>query len=261
MSYIKLIKYPGSKNNLISTINELFLKSGAVVLVDVFGGSGIVPLNIEASQVVYNDLNKDLYNLFNMIRLYPNLLLEVMNKWTRSKEEFVEYREVLNAKGMVNMTDIDRAFRTFYGFNVGFGGMGSTYRTQKEKSSYSQTLKVISNYGVISSRISKWKIENLDFREVFRRFDSLKTFFYCDPPYSGKNWYEYQFDQNDLEDLMKVITDIRGKYLLSFDESDQGVKDIFGVPDLVVELESKNKKKNEYEQPPIRRFSIYTNVA
>ncbi|MGC8561924.1 MAG: DNA adenine methylase [Thermoplasmata archaeon] len=260
MSHLKLIKYPGSKNSLIPTIKKSFVDSGADTFVDVFGGSGVVSLNMDAKQVVYNDINKDLYNLFKMIKFHPELILEVLKKWTATKDKFVEYNEIFNSRGNRNMTDLERAFRTFYGFSIGFGGMGSTYRTQNEKSTYSQTLKVISNYQTISSKVSSWIIENMDFRQIFTKFDDVNAFFYCDPPYSGKNWYEHPFGSYDFKELKLNIQNLKGKYLLSFNESDPLVIEIFGTPNFSVEFENKNRKNIPSGPAPLRRFLIYTNV-
>ncbi len=260
MEYIKLIKYPGSKRSLIPVIRRNFIESGATVFIDVFGGSGIVSLNIDAPKIVYNDINRDLYNLFKIIKSYPDLLLEVMNRWTVDKNKFTQYEDIFNEKGIVNLTDLDRAFRTFYGFSIGFGGMGSTYRTKDEKSTYTQTLKVISNYKTISSRVSEWVIENLDFRDVFTKYDSINAFFYCDPPYSGKDWYEHPFEPGNLVELKSILLNLKGKYLLSFNETDQIAKDTFGTPKFIIELENQNRKRVPNEPVPLRRFSIYTNI-
>ena len=260
MEYIKLIKYPGSKRSLIPVIRRNFIESQATSFIDVFGGSGVVSLNIDAPKIVYNDINRDLYNLFKIIKSYPDLLLEEMKKWTVSKSKFMDYGDIFNAKGIINLTDLERAFRTFYGFSIGFGGMGSTYRTIDEKSTYTQALKVISNYKAISSRVSKWEIENLDFRDIFTKYDSTNAFFYCDPPYSGKDWYEHPFEPENLLELKSVLLNLKGKYLLSFNETDRLAKDTFGTPKFIIELENQNRKRMPDEPVPLRRFSIYTNV-
>jgi len=64
-----------------------------------------------------------------------------------------------------------------------------------------------------------WKditIENLDFRKVIRLYDSEKTVFYLDPPYPDRSedYYGIKFTINDFRDMAKMLTQIKGKFLL-----------------------------------------------
>ncbi|MCL5731660.1 MAG: DNA adenine methylase, partial [Candidatus Thermoplasmatota archaeon] len=69
---IRIMKYPGAKGSLISEIRTLFYASGANFFVDVFGGSGVVSLNVCSPAVLYNDLDPRLYNLFMALAKYPD---------------------------------------------------------------------------------------------------------------------------------------------------------------------------------------------
>ncbi len=259
MPITKIIKYPGTKNTLIPLIKKVFVETGASVLIDVFGGSGAVCLNVDASQTVYNDLNKEIFNLFKVIKSRPNNFLQVARKWTSSRDQFNGYYKMVSSGKMNVQDEVQSAFRTFYKFNVGFGGMGSTYRTKKEKSAYSTVLKILSNYSDISSRISKWTIENLDFRELMRKYHAENVFFYLDPPYTSKSWYDVDFNIRALEDLKKLTGVIRGKYLCTFDFKDENSKEVFGEPNHVVRFVNQNKQK-KYPQV-FRDYSLYYNAV
>lgn len=255
MTPIKLIKYPGAKTALIPQIDKSFNESKSEVLVDVFGGSGVVPLNINARHTIYNDLNKELYGLFSVIKSNSKEFYDFAEEWTRTKPQFLKYMETLNSNSKTNLNVIEKAFRTFYKFNIGFGGMGSTYKTKKEKSSYSSMRKILSNFEVIRGKVSEWNIENLDFRELIRNYGGKNVFFYCDPPYSGKSWYEFTFNIKDLEELKKISSKIVGKYLFTFDYNDQNVRKIFGEPNHVTESENTNNRTVVPEM--YRKFSFY----
>ncbi len=258
MTILKLIKYPGAKTTLIPQISEIFRDSGRQNFIDVFGGSGVVPLNIEARSIVYNDLNKELYNLFSVVKKEPAELLKRLRYWTRTRDDFIRYGEVLHDFGPINVDEIDRALRTLYQFTIGFGGMGSTYRTRKEKSSYSTLSRVVTNFGELSSRISGWKIENLDFANVIEKYDSEDSFFFCDPPYSSKEWYEFGFGSDELGRLKDITDHLRGKYLLSFDSNDETARRFFGKPNLIIEQDNQNGRKEK--TTVLRRFSFYHNL-
>ncbi len=255
MTITRLIKYPGAKNLLIPEISKRFGESGADTLVDVFGGSGNVSLNVNAPKTVYNELNKELVNLFMVIKTHPKEFLEIARKWTVKESQFLNYKENLVLTNPANQSKFDRAFRTFYKFNVSFGGMGSTYRTQKEKSSLTNVRKILSKYDHIKAKISNWKIENLDFKELIRNYGGENVFFYCDPPYTGKSWYDYSFNINDLEDLKKLTRVIRGNYLFTFDYTDENVMSVFGEPSSLMEFKSQNKTRSG--QTSTRKYSIY----
>lgn len=255
---LKLIKYPGSKTALLPEIKRIFLKSNSYSLVDAFGGSGTVSLNTDAKLNVYNDLNREVYNLFSVIQKQPDDLLKLMLRWTSDRSQFLKYEELDRDKKLARIDNVDRAFGTFYKFNVGFGGMGSTYRTRREKSSYSQMVKIVSNYEIIRSKVSNWKIECVDFRELVDRFDDGRTFFYFDPPYLGKNWYGFPFAPQDLKDVKQITEDTGSKFLVSLDYNDKPAIEIFGEPNVTLEYENQNRKRAE--PTSYRKLSLYTNV-
>ncbi|WP_367181933.1 DNA adenine methylase, partial [Ferroplasma sp.] len=52
---ISLLRYPGGKFYMLEDIKEIFNKSGKTTVIDVFGGSGKVLMNLNAKIKVYND--------------------------------------------------------------------------------------------------------------------------------------------------------------------------------------------------------------
>lgn len=61
-------------------------------------------------------------------------------------------------------------------------------------------------------------VENSDFEEVVKKYDSPKTYFYMDPPYwKTENYYSnHDFDVNDHKRLAEVLNNIQGKFGLSY---------------------------------------------
>ena len=58
---------------------------------------------------------------------------------------------------------------------------------------------------------------NLDYKEIIKELDSVDTFFYCDPPYYKKCYYEYNFDTDEQHiELANILKSIKGKFLLSY---------------------------------------------
>ena len=64
------------------------------------------------------------------------------------------------------------------------------------------------------------QIDNKDFREIFKTYDTEDTLFYCDPPYipetrRDKNSYNHEMTTEDHNDLVNILLNIKGKVLFS----------------------------------------------
>jgi DNA adenine methylase len=65
-------------------------------------------------------------------------------------------------------------------------------------------------------------ITNVDYETCIRAHDSVDTFFFLDPPYENtvKKTYGYAQDMDfDFERLARVLDSIRGKWLMTIDDS------------------------------------------
>ena len=287
MSYLKLIKYPGSKTTLLPDIEKVFKKSRTRMLVDVFGGSGTVSLNLRAKEVVYNDINSDLCNLFLAIKEDPDYMLKSLTDLlsgarndrkdgsgqqpTRNtgREKNIALKQIINSilkdddKRMIsqeknNSPDLRHGFSTLCKFSVSFGGMGETYGTETEKAIFSYMRKTLHDFRQIIMSVSSWEIQNLDFRDLFKKYDSSRTFFYLDPPYPGKDWYDNEFGLNDYEDLAEIFESLKGKYLMNLDWKHKNLEGVFGKPAFVKKYYNMNGGQNSSN--PGRFRSFYTNV-
>lgn len=276
MELLRLIKYPGSKGVLIPEIRRIFRESGKNSLIDVFGGSGIVSLNVRAGATVYNELNPQLVNLFTVIQEHPSILIDVFgriisqNRKTDPASSHIStsyyqgrIRESLrNVKSDINIdsastSSIRTALETLITFGTSFGGLGETYSTDREKASRAFLLKVKKNLPAIARKVTHWKIRNLDFRNLIEEYDSSNSFFYLDPPYLTKKWYGENMEIQDFEQLRNVLSSIKGIYLMNLDATETDLVELFGKPTFVKDYSNKNGG-NRREENRVRCF--YTNV-
>ena len=280
MVNLRLMKYPGSKNVMIPDIREVFRRSERNTFVDVFGGSGVVSLNIPAGQNVYNDIDKELVNLFNIIKNRPDALYNILGDALspggvlheqfkniksgpsrsgmhrgKSSDSEAMLKQVLAGKGR---SDENRAFSTLLKFTLSFGGMGETYNT-KEKSTYRYAMKTLDQFSHIEKAVSGWTIENIDFRKIFRKYDSENVFFYIDPPFYEKKWYNHNFELEDYQDLREILKKLKGKYLMNLNTEDIELADLFDEPDFIKSYDNKNQNSVTGSRPA-RLKSFYTNV-
>ena len=255
------MKYPGAKFSVIPVIEEIFRASKCDTFVDAFGGSGSVLLNIPSKMPVYNDINSDIVTVFSAIKHHSfefksALKREVLDILNSSGKGLDSYRGPVQKK---EVNAIEKAVNYVVSFSTSFGGMGGTYSTGKEKAYKAYLKRTLEIYDNISKNISVWTIHNMDFRELISKYDKSGTFFFFDPPYPGKTWYDYDFRETDFADLAEQIKTLQGKYLLTLNSEDETLFDIFGNPTFIRSYENENGKKGpDYKKYRYKAF--YTNV-
>lgn len=269
MEHLRLLKYPGSKGIVLPELDRLFAKSGATILVDVFGGSGIVSLNLPASRTIYNDINGELVSLFRTLQEDPETIyrtlkeeLSVLDTARRYSQFYSGYDQSQSGtrRNKTSGSDTNSAWETLIRYSKWFGGMGETYATSKEKSLLPYLARTISDFGRICERVRAWVIENMDFRDLFVKYDSVETFFYIDPPYSGKKWYDYSFSSRDFGDLSRIIGGINGIYVMNLDYGHRDMSRIFGRPTFLRGYRNQNLRESA-SRGEDRQVSFYTNIS
>ena len=250
-----LFRYYGGKFNQLKDILAVMEEhNGAFdAVVDVFGGSGKVLLNVpdEWTKIkVYNDLNEDLYTTFKVLQdtRKRNLLIKKL------RVAFLHERAFRELRDMKFGNDVETAFKVLYTQTFSFMGDGKTFgRRFNGNTKFSRF--TIENFIYVKD----WVVENKDFRELFRIYNRPKVLMYLDPPYlsSGKA-YKHRFKMEDLVDLKKCMDVHQGSYLLNLSSFDQGMEDIFGTPDKVIEYANplKNNGKERWKCGYWFKFSI-----
>lgn len=161
---------------------------------------------------VINDWNADLINLHRIIQTRPQSLQIELNRMLSGRDFF------LDSKVKTPRNNIEKAALYFYSIVHSFGGKRDNYAMCKKARSIKNIYK---SFQVYAERLKPVSIENLDFRDFIKQYDSDTTFFYLDPPYVGtENYYKNKktFDLKDHKDLCKTLKSIKGKFLLSYND-------------------------------------------
>jgi len=251
---IKLFGYFGGKyyllNDIMDIIIDIINKKDIKCVVDVFGGSGTVILSlplIYKVNRVYNDIDKKLINVLKVLmdNEKRERVLSSLEYSLRSRDLFKEFME----SDWDNLSDEGMAVRFLYIIGYSFSANLRSYGYEVKE--------FRSGMGAVIENIKKnWKyiqlltnIENLDFRELIKKYDSEKTLLYLDPPYfTERKRYIYTFDLQDYIDLKKLLDNGKSYYILNSSEKNfpEMIK-IFGEPTFVKEY------ANAYGNQDIRK--------
>lgn len=223
--------YPGGKTYLAQWIIDHFPDHHCYV--EVFGGSASVLISKDPSPVeVYNDLDGDITQFFEVLRNRPDELIEWFDR--------VPYSKNLHEKWAGQFYDgyrpedpIERAGRFFY---LRYTQFASKYKTKSGFSSAakrSQAIKFrngVEDLEEFAERFHPVQIENRDYAEIVDRFDEPDTLFYCDPPYVdvGDALYTHE-GAFDHDRFVETLRGIEGKWVVSYEDLPPGLEDFHVV--------------------------------
>jgi DNA adenine methylase len=208
------MNYIGSKFNCLDQILPLLPVCSKWV--DVFGGSGVVTLNRPRSKLeVYNDRHSGLVAFYKIIAQPdgPIKLRERISLMPHSRELFIDY--LANWQG--GEDDLERAARWYYLVQASVLGRCEAFgRDLKASNSVHRKIhEQLSLFPMMHERFSGVIIENLDWRQCLRDFDSVDTVFYLDPPYWESDIYECKMSKMDHVEMCAAIFQCKGFVALS----------------------------------------------
>ena len=203
--------------------------------IEVFGGAGWVMFGLDNTPKleVFNDINKDLINLYRCIKYHPQELQKELQLAIVSRELFNNYKSQLNADGL---TDIQRAARYFMIIKTSFGGNREHFGCSKKN-----LFSSIEYFSDIHTRLKNTVIENKDFEGIIKTYDRDNALFYCDPPYFGTEKY-YKDDFRDKHiSLFNVLSKIKGKFILSYNDCEY-IRNLYSEYNIISVDRSNNLK-------------------
>lgn len=217
------IPWFGGKQLMAGKLVPLFPEHRTYV--EVFGGACSLMFAKEPSPVeVYNDVDSDLVNFMRVLRdpeLFPDFYHRACLS-PYSREEWLFCRDHLND----DPNPAERARRFFVLARFSFSGLvGKSFGIDVTASKCGMVQKASAYQGVISilpmlsERMVSVLIENRDFRDIIRLYDTEQTLFYCDPPYlpetrrSGA--YNHEMTTEDHRELIEILRNVKGKVMLS----------------------------------------------
>lgn len=219
--------------------------------IDVFGGSGSVLLgNPEICPFeVYNDFDRNLANLFRCMKERTMAVIRELGFChLNSREDFIAIRHFFEneqfddkylseelrltqilfpppeANELTEMRkritadyDVRRAAMFLKLLRFSYSSSGKSYASQ-----HFDIRKLFGLISQLQDRMANVVVENQDFETLIKHYDRPDAFFYLDPPYfSTEDMYEVGFGWDDHVRLRDTLKNIKGKFLLSYNDCDE----------------------------------------
>lgn len=189
---------------------------------EVFAGAAWLLFKKEESRVeVINDINTDLVTLYRVIKHHLEEFIRYL-KWVLvARDEFERFRE----ENPGTLTDIQRAVRFYYLLKTGYGARikNPSFSVGITSKPRLNLLRIEEELSAIHLRLARVYIENRPYEDVLARIDKPDTFFYLDPPYYGcEDYYGPSiFAREDFGKLKEILSSMRGKFIMSINDTPQ----------------------------------------
>lgn len=219
MSTINLktpISYYGGKQNLATKICSLIPEH--TLYAEPFLGGAAVFFGKQASEVeVLNDTNRELINFYRVVQNDFVGLEKEIRITLHSRDLHRKARVIYNNPDL--FTEIKRAWAVWVLSTQSFSSqLDATFGY--DRSSNTTTKKIINNKDRFTEdmaiRLQNCQLESADALYIIQSRDAEHSFFYCDPPYFNSDCGHYDgYSEQDFENLLKRLSGIKGKFLLS----------------------------------------------
>ena len=222
---ISPIFYMGNKKKLIQKgLIELF-PDDIDLFVDLFAGSGIVSMNVQAKEYVLNDINKHCFELYNIFKKNnPDEIISHIenriNEYGLAKERtkrnqykdkqkldeykiaYMEFRDYYNK----NKHSLDFVTLMFFAFSQQFRfNRNGTFNMPMGNDCFSEKNKKYIHNGCDFFSKSNVSVRNEDFLESINWVSRKNDFVYLDPPYYGTNATYNENNDWGIKDENKLL--------------------------------------------------------
>ncbi len=180
------------------------------------GGGALLCAKPKSPAETINDKNSELVNLYRIVKYHLDGLLHELDWCLNSREEFNDF------KSQRGLTDIQRAARWFLRMKNGFGGAPDHFGRGRMGGGAAASSKQgrMAMLRAFNRRLDSVVIENLDWQECVRLYDSKVAVFFCDPPYTTGQAAYGAWTIDDLARFREEGLDqMKGTWILTIDDT------------------------------------------
>ena len=215
------LTYYGGKQKLAKEILLLIPKHN--LYCEPFFGGGAIYFAKEKSEIeVINDNNGDLINFYQVVKNNCKKLTKEIKATLHARQHHQAAKVVLGFPELFN--EVKRAWAIWVLANESHASrLDSSWGYDRKKNTSAKRLhykrdRFTDEY---AKRMEETEIENADALKVIETRDTKQSFFYCDPPYFNAGMGHYgKYTEQDFENLLKQLSTLKGKFLLSSYPSD-----------------------------------------
>jgi DNA adenine methylase Dam len=200
------IFYMGNKYKLLDNLLAYFPKKETVdEFIDLFGGSGVVSINVPYEKITYNEINHNITNLFKMLVETPpkeiinhikHRVIEfdlpqkgvekIDNEYSKYKKNYLNFRKFYNKQNPKNYLDLYTL--TYFSFSnlIRFNSKNEFNMPYGHRSFLSDEhdINIELFYNIMKNK--SVDIQNKDAFEILYNITENKgQFIYLDPPYAN----------------------------------------------------------------------------
>lgn len=215
------ISYYGGKQKLANKIVSV-MPEHQLYCEPFIGGAAVFFAKPPSNMEVLNDTNKELINFYKVVQNDFVSLEKEIRITLHSRDLHRKASVIYNHPDMFN--EIKRAWAVWVLSTQSFSAqLDGSFGYDKGKNT--TTKKIINNRDRFTEdmaiRMQNVNMECADALYVIKSRDTKASFFYCDPPYFNSDCGHYDgYSKDDFESLLKLLSGIEGKFLLSSYPSD-----------------------------------------
>lgn len=249
------LAYLGGKNRVAKKIIALIPEHTCYI--EPFCGGAQVFFHKEPSKVeLLNDLDKEIFNFLRVCQMHYEELLRYLRYCIVSRKWFDLFEKTLPE----TLTDVQRAGRFLYLQKNCYGGL-------IVRRNFAASVQDGSNYNPEAlpelirkthERLLNVQLECLPYQDIVRKYDRPFSFFYLDPPYFGKPFYKFNFEEKDYVELAGRLKKLKGKFLLSLNDTPE-IRRIFRdfkIKSLEMTYSSQRKPGKKYQELLIANYPL-----
>ena len=218
--------YFGAKARLIPYLHNLIPRGE--LYIEPFAGSATILLSrLSWGDVeILNDINQYVTCFFRALRDEPDYLIQSLHLTPYGRDTMREAQEYFKSTDPLVKLDYLETARQFFVVNqMSFSGTKRGFRYKLLGSNVADEFrKKTDRLYAIAERLSHVIIENLPATRIIKKYNSLQTVFYCDPPYllSSTNFDDmtrvyqgHSMNEEEHEAMLNVLLQCQGAIVLS----------------------------------------------
>ncbi len=220
----RILDYPGSKWRIADWIIQHFPVHKSYV--EPFAGSAAVFFRKEASRIeTLNDMDGDIINLFNCIRIDPERLAFLVSTTPYSR---IEYDGAWSCED-AECFERARAFlvKSWQGFGFRVNektGWKKDINGREYAYAVKHWNKLPDSICIVAERLKQAQIEQRSALEIIKSFNRTDVLIYADPPYlletRNRKQYKFEMDSTDRILLLEALSEHKGAVILSGYDND-----------------------------------------